>query len=183
MRSNRPRRSDRDLLEDAHALGMLRAVASGLVVRGGGGDRGVTAAYLLDGEQVRLSMVWLAREDLILMPISGPPRVAPRGRRLLEIANGEIARQSDSGERHRQSRPCFFKYCSHAAKHSSARAMASRLLLTERARHRELRSLPSCATDDGRAAASSNTDRGRGRLWHDAVVAPLSNADSTDASH
>jgi len=38
MRSNRSRRSDRDLLEDAHALGMLRAVASGLVVRGGGGD-------------------------------------------------------------------------------------------------------------------------------------------------
>jgi hypothetical protein len=49
------------------------------------------AAYLIDGEQVRLSMVWLAREDLILMPMSGAPRVAPRGRRLLEIANGEVA--------------------------------------------------------------------------------------------
>ena len=84
MRSNRSRRSDRDLLEDAHALGMLRAVASGLVVRGGEETRSVAAAYLLDGEQVRLSMVGLAREDLILMPISGPPRVAPRGRRLLE---------------------------------------------------------------------------------------------------
>jgi len=46
--------------------------------------RSVAAACLLDGEQVRLSMVGLAREDLILMPISGPPRVAPRGRRLLE---------------------------------------------------------------------------------------------------
>ena len=91
MRSNRSRRSDRDLLEDAHALGMLRAVASGLVIRGGGGDHGVMAAYLIDGEPVRLSMVWLAREELIHMPISGPPRVAPRGRRLLEIANGEVA--------------------------------------------------------------------------------------------
>ena len=91
MRSTRPRRSDQDLLEDTHALGMLRAVASGLVVRGGGGDRGVMAPYLLEGEQVRLSIVWLAREDLIVMPISGPPRVAPRGRRLLEIANGEVA--------------------------------------------------------------------------------------------
>jgi hypothetical protein len=91
MRSNRPRRSDRDLLEDAHALGMLRAVASGLVVRAGGADLRVMAAYFLDGEPVRLSMVGLAREELILMPISGPPRVAPRGRRLLEIANGGVA--------------------------------------------------------------------------------------------
>jgi hypothetical protein len=60
MRSNRPRRSDQDVLEDAHALGMLRAVASGLVARGGGGDRGVTAPYFLDGEPVRLRMVGLA---------------------------------------------------------------------------------------------------------------------------
>jgi hypothetical protein len=54
MRSNRPRRSDQDVLEDAHALGMLPAVASVLVIRGGGGDRGVMAPYFLDGEQVRL---------------------------------------------------------------------------------------------------------------------------------
>jgi hypothetical protein len=91
MRSNRPRRSDRDLLEDAHALGMLRAVASGLVVRAGGADLRVMAAYFLDGEPVRLSMVGLARDGADPHAHLRSTAGCPRGRRLLEIANGEVA--------------------------------------------------------------------------------------------
>jgi len=98
MCSNRPRGSDRDLLEDAHSLGMLRAVASGLVVRGGGGDLRVMAAYFLDGEPVRLSMVGLAREDLILMPIS-VRRGLPRGAAgCWRSPTARLPRQSDGGE-------------------------------------------------------------------------------------
>lgn len=66
-------------------MALLVAVRDGRVVRGdgAGGDGSLFAPHLLDGQPVRLSLVRLAREDLIEMPISGPPRLAARGRRLL----------------------------------------------------------------------------------------------------
>lgn len=52
------------------------------------------AGHYLDGESIRLELRGLVRDELILMPISGPPSLAPRGRRLLAVANGEIAAPS-----------------------------------------------------------------------------------------
>lgn len=67
---------------------MLYAVADGRVVRGDGGDTGFQAPFMLDGESVRLGIMMLSREELVQAPISGPPRLAPRGQDLLDRAAG-----------------------------------------------------------------------------------------------
>lgn len=89
MRRRGPQsRSDEQILARPDHLALLRAVAEGRVVRGAdGGDTTATAAHYLDGEPVRMQLVWLQREDLVEVPLSGPPRLAPRGRRLLTIAD------------------------------------------------------------------------------------------------
>lgn len=87
MRSSRRQpvpRNDEQILASPETMGLLRAVADGLVVRGSGGDTGFTAPFMLRGESVRLRVMKLAREDLIEAPISGPPRLAPRGQSLLD---------------------------------------------------------------------------------------------------
>lgn len=83
-------------LDDAAILGrddwtaLLRAVAAGHVVRGATGtDTSLFAAHMLGDESIRLELRGLARQELVEMPISGPPALAPRGRRILAIANGE----------------------------------------------------------------------------------------------
>ena len=93
MRSNKgPRVSDRDILARPDDIELLRAVANGTIRRGlGGSETSIFASHYLDGELVRMQLRRMAREDLIVMPISGPPSLAPRGRRLLEYANGEVA--------------------------------------------------------------------------------------------
>lgn len=84
------------MLANAADIQLLRAVAAGRVVRGAaGGDTALMASFMLDGASIRLELTWLARQDLIEMPISGRPRLAPRGVRLLAIANGEIAAPRD----------------------------------------------------------------------------------------
>ncbi|PZS32203.1 MAG: hypothetical protein DLM61_07350 [Pseudonocardiales bacterium] len=72
-------------------LPRIRAVAAGRVVRGGDALRSVSAPHLLGDRPVRMALRRLAREDLVFVPISGPPAIAPRGRRLLELADGEVA--------------------------------------------------------------------------------------------
>lgn len=68
---------------------MLEAVADGRVIRGKGGETSIFAPHLLDGEPVFSTLYRLAQDDLVDKPISGPPRLAPRGEYLLAIARGE----------------------------------------------------------------------------------------------
>ena len=67
---------------------LLYAVADGRVVRGEGGDVGIHAPFMLDGKSVRLGIMLLSREELVQAPISGPPRLAPRGQNILDQAIG-----------------------------------------------------------------------------------------------
>jgi hypothetical protein len=92
-RRGRGLRSDAEVLAQLGDVALLRAVAAGRVTRDSGG--GAFAGYWCDGQPVRLNLSWLAREELIMMPLSGPPRLAPRGLRLLQIANGEISAPAD----------------------------------------------------------------------------------------
>jgi hypothetical protein len=87
MRSSRggSRRTDAELLATEHVMWLLRAVAAGLVIRGGGGETSLFAPYMLHDVNVRFELVGLNRQDLIRMPISGPPTLAPRGERLLAM--------------------------------------------------------------------------------------------------
>jgi hypothetical protein len=62
------------------------------VIRGADGEQtSVFSAHYLDGTLVRIEPRRLAAQDLINLPISGPPTIAPRGWRLLSAANGERA--------------------------------------------------------------------------------------------
>ena len=85
MRSNRKTsRADDEVLALSVVMDLLGAVAAGEVVRGlAGGDTGFQAAHYWLGQPVRWDLRRMAQDDLILMPISGPPRLAPRGQRLL----------------------------------------------------------------------------------------------------
>lgn len=88
--------SDRELLERPEDLALLRAVAAGRVLRGEqGGETSVFSAHYFDGRLVRMELRRLAAQELINMPISGAPTLAPRGWRLLSAANGEHAAELD----------------------------------------------------------------------------------------
>lgn len=77
-------RTDEQVLAHRADMALLRAVADGRVVRGQTGtDTGLMAPHLLDGEPVRMPLWRLTQEDLVEMPLSGAPHLAPRGRRLL----------------------------------------------------------------------------------------------------
>jgi hypothetical protein len=74
---------------------MLELIAAGRIVRGPeGGGTGIFDPYVLRvQEPIELrTMYRLAAHDVIEKPISGPPRLAPRGQRLLQIAHGELPR-------------------------------------------------------------------------------------------
>jgi hypothetical protein len=88
--------TERELLARPDDLALLRAVAAGRVVRGEqGGETSVFSAHYFDGMLVRLELRRLAAQELINMPISGVPTLAPRGWRLLSTANGEQAADID----------------------------------------------------------------------------------------
>jgi hypothetical protein len=95
MRARHIPRPDRIILSNGPDLDLLRAVAGGRVLRidddGHTGSPAIMAGHFLAGRSVRLELRLLAADDLIEMPISGPPRLAARGQRLLSIANGEVA--------------------------------------------------------------------------------------------
>ena len=85
-------RIDLEILARTEDIELLRAVQDGLVVRGlAGGETAIMAVHCLAGDPIRLQLCRLACDELISMPISGPPALDVRGRRLLEIANGEVA--------------------------------------------------------------------------------------------
>lgn len=88
--------TDRELLARPEDLALLRAVAAGRVVRGEhGGETSVFSAHYFDGTLVRMELRRLVAQELINMPISGSPTLAPRGWRLLLTANGEQAAEID----------------------------------------------------------------------------------------
>jgi hypothetical protein len=95
--TGRPRRvrlvcSDADILDRPDDVEVFRAVAAGRVHRGPEGhSRARLAAHYADSDPIQLQLRRLTKEDLIELPISGPPSLTPRGRRVLSIANGEIA--------------------------------------------------------------------------------------------
>jgi len=84
-------RPDSWILDDGPDIELLRAIAAGRVVRaekdGRSGSTAIMAGTFLDSVSVRMNVQFLSDDELVEMPISGPPR----GRRLLAIANGEIA--------------------------------------------------------------------------------------------
>jgi hypothetical protein len=85
-------RPDDAVLANEELMAVLAAVAAGKVVRGdSGAETAIYARHMLDGQDVRSEILVLHREELVEMPISGPPRLAPRGVRLLGIIRGEIA--------------------------------------------------------------------------------------------
>lgn len=94
-RIRRGPRPDNLILDDGPDIELLRAIAAGRVVRaddaGRPGSTAIQAGHFLDGVSVRMNVLFLSDDQLVEMPISGPPRLAPRGRRLLAVANGEIA--------------------------------------------------------------------------------------------
>jgi hypothetical protein len=57
--------------------------------------RPLFSTHYLDGSIVRIELRRLAAQDLINMPISGVPTLAPRGWRLLSAANGAHAAKLD----------------------------------------------------------------------------------------
>jgi hypothetical protein len=77
-------RTDAQILATDHDMQLLAAVAAGAITRA---STVVNAPFLLDGTPVQLRR--LAREDLVYAPISGPPSLQPRGRRLLAIKHRE----------------------------------------------------------------------------------------------
>jgi hypothetical protein len=94
MRSNRSGQivADQVILDRAEDMILLSAIAAGRVTRGLNEiSSAITAPHVLDGwDPIRLRLNRLARQELISMPISGPPLLLQRGRRLLAIANGEL---------------------------------------------------------------------------------------------
>lgn len=72
-------RSDEHLKANAADMYLLAAVALETIVR----EPLSSMNYELDGRPVRLELSWLAREDLIDLRLSGLPKMAPRGERLL----------------------------------------------------------------------------------------------------
>lgn len=90
-------RSDRAIADDPEAVALLRAVAAGRIVTGP--PTPATAQetdYLLDGISVRRPVIWLCEWDgLLTIRGTAPPVLAPRGERILAIANGLIATPPD----------------------------------------------------------------------------------------
>ena len=94
MRSH-PTMTDEQILARPEILEQLRAVAAGMVVRGApAGETSMWAQHRAVGFEVKHDVAFLAQMELIDMPISGPPRMAPRGVRLLTIADGPASSTS-----------------------------------------------------------------------------------------
>jgi hypothetical protein len=88
-------RTDGQLLADPEIMWLLELIAAGRIDRGwDGGGTGITDPYVLRvQEPIQTRMMYrLAFLELIDKPISGPPRIAPRGERLLQMARGELPR-------------------------------------------------------------------------------------------
>ncbi|AZI59236.1 hypothetical protein EH165_14905 [Nakamurella antarctica] len=81
-------RSDAALLARADWMDLLVAVAAGEVVRGVGGDTSFTAPHFWRGVVVTSVVRFLADQDLVRMPISGPAVLESRGQLLATLYSG-----------------------------------------------------------------------------------------------
>ncbi|RIJ77992.1 hypothetical protein D1871_04720 [Nakamurella silvestris] len=65
---------------------LLAGIEASQVVRGAaGGSTGVTSPTMWRGTSVRLAVLRLFDDDLVWMPISGPPTLTTRGEHLLAV--------------------------------------------------------------------------------------------------
>lgn len=85
MRPPRKQRSDEEIRGNDGDVELLVLVAVGAIRRG----KGIQDLWMLDGRPMTpMRLKTLAGEDLIFLPISGPPRIAPRGLAVLDDAGG-----------------------------------------------------------------------------------------------
>ncbi len=78
----RPPRTDAQILATSDTITLPRAIADGRVERG----PGAWEDYWLDGAMVNRFLLRLMRSDeLIDLPISGPPKLAARGEQMLRV--------------------------------------------------------------------------------------------------
>lgn len=76
-------RTDEQIRANTGDLELLVLVAIGAIRRG----KGIQDPWILDGQPITpMRLKTLAREDLIFLPISGPPRIASRGLAVLDDA-------------------------------------------------------------------------------------------------
>ncbi len=77
-------RTDEEILASPNTMDLLAAVAAGRVYRGEDGtDLSATAVHLLAGRPVRFELRRLADDDLIRIPMSGPPKMTDYGSKIL----------------------------------------------------------------------------------------------------
>lgn len=82
-------RTDMEILANQLAMELLAAVAGGQVYRGDDGtDESATAPHLWAGRPVRFQLRRLADDDLIRLPMSGPPKITGYGMGILHQAHG-----------------------------------------------------------------------------------------------
>lgn len=74
-RGRLPARSADQLVEHQPTMQMLQAIAEGRIVRGDGTDQAANAPYLWDGKPPTMLLRRLAREGLVTLPLSGPPKL------------------------------------------------------------------------------------------------------------
>lgn len=80
--------TDDEILTNTWKMVLLRAISLGQVVRGADGkSTSVNAPWIWNGQAIRLGVRRLRDDELIRMPISGPPTLDVRGSRLLYLAD------------------------------------------------------------------------------------------------
>lgn len=83
--------TDDELLADDRKMALLAAIDRGEVVRGADGEAtSVNAMHFWNGSPIRFAVGRLRDDELVRMPISGPPVIDVRGRQLLN----RLARRS-----------------------------------------------------------------------------------------
>jgi hypothetical protein len=81
--------TDEQLASRPDIVALLQAVANGRELRGEDGTTsGFWAPYLLDGQNIRLTLKWLNARELVAMPMTGPPHLYPRGERIFHRSLG-----------------------------------------------------------------------------------------------
>lgn len=76
-------RSAEQILASPAALRLLGAVAAGEIRRGDGGDESAMAPHMWGEHLVRWELRRLADDDLVRVPMSGPPKLTDYGAKIL----------------------------------------------------------------------------------------------------
>jgi hypothetical protein len=93
VRRERAPRPDDDIINHPSDMALLAAVAQGLVQRADG-SKTMGAAHLLEGRPVQGDLRRLRADELIRLPMSGPPTIDARGEQLLDRLREAKARSA-----------------------------------------------------------------------------------------